>query len=81
MKIVELYEAQEELQTLWSTLPDATLQRLSVSFCLSADGKLEITAGSTVAFNYLRRQRNMIEHELTDFMTKHSVKELQITQG
>lgn len=79
MKIVEMMDAREELRKIWSTLPDAALQRISVTFRLGRDERLEIVATSTVAYNYLRRQRPMIESGLEEFMTAHSIRELVIT--
>lgn len=80
MKILQMQDTQDELTRVWSTLSDPTLQRLNTTFRITPDGRLEIIASSAVAFNYLRRQRNLIERELADFMKSNAITEISITQ-
>lgn len=80
LQVVELYQAQEELKALWCALPDATLQKLNVSFEMGEEGNLKIVAPSTVALNYIRRQRSLILRSFANYMTEHHIAELIITQ-
>lgn len=79
LNIVKLYNIQEEMKKCWSTLPDPTLQRMEVSFRIEINGRLEVVASSTVAFNYLRRQRSLIATGFADVMEQYSLTELVIS--
>ncbi len=74
--LLKLAEAHEELGRLWETIPDTTFANLSLELKLSTDGVLEILCPSSVALNYVRLRRPLLERHLSGFMQKHGISRL-----
>lgn len=77
--ILRLAEVHEELHELWKAIPDPTFARLSVEVRLSTDGVLEVVCPSSVALNYVRLSRPLLESHLSHFISKHGIKKLIIS--
>lgn len=71
--VMKLLEQHRKLNEILQTIPDETLKRVDFDAIITNDGTLIFECSSSVTLNYLRRQRNLIERHLEEFISEEEI--------